>query len=52
MTFKHKKEDLVGTGYDPAATPDAIFFDDPHEQAFVPMDQALYRRIQDGKVRL
>jgi fatty-acyl-CoA synthase len=52
VTFKHKKEDLVGTGYDPAATPDAIFFDDPQERAFVPVDPALYRRIQDGKVRL
>jgi fatty-acyl-CoA synthase len=51
-TFKHKKDELVKAGCDPAATADAIWFDDPQRQAFVPMDPALYGRIQAGQVRL
>jgi fatty-acyl-CoA synthase len=51
-TFKHKKAELVQAGCDPAATPDAIYFDDPQRQAFVPVDAALYQRIQGGHVRL
>jgi fatty-acyl-CoA synthase len=51
-TFKHKKDELVRAGCDPAATPDAIYFDDPQRQAYVPVDPALYGRIQGGHVRL
>jgi len=51
-TFKHTKNDLKREGYDPAATSDAIFFDDPARQAFVRLDRALYQRIQAGKARL
>jgi fatty-acyl-CoA synthase len=51
-TFKHKKDELVRAGCDPAATTDAIWFNDPQRQAFVPMDSALYARIQAGQVRL
>jgi fatty-acyl-CoA synthase len=51
-TFKHKKDELVRAGCDPAATTDAIWFNDPQRQAFVPMDPALYARIQGGHVRL
>jgi fatty-acyl-CoA synthase len=50
-TFKHLKNDLKRDGYDPAAC-DAVYFDDPKQQAFVPLDHALYRRIQAGKLRL
>ena len=51
-TFKHVKSDLVRQGYDPAATPDAIYFNDPERQAFVRLDKALYERIQTGQLRL
>ncbi len=51
-TFKHTKNDLKREGYDPAATSDAIFFDDPAREAFVRLDRALYARIQAGMVRL
>jgi fatty-acyl-CoA synthase len=51
-TFKHKKDALVRAGCDPAGTTDAIYFNDPQRQAFVPMDVALYGRIQGGQVRL
>jgi fatty-acyl-CoA synthase len=50
-TFKHLKNDLKREGYDPALG-DAVYFDDPKRQAFVPLSRALYQRIQVGKVRL
>ncbi len=51
-TFKHTKSELKREGYDPAATGDAIFFDDPARQAFVRLDRTLYARIQAGMVRV
>ncbi len=51
-TFKHTKIVLARDGYDPAATSDAIFLDDPAREAFVPLDRALYARIQSGEVHL
>ena len=50
-TFKHRKLDLAREGFDPAASGDALFFDDPSRQAFVPLDRALYERIAAGTVR-
>ena len=49
-TFKHKKSDLARAGYDPSLTEDAIYFNDG--AAFVRLDQALYARIQGGRMRL
>jgi fatty-acyl-CoA synthase len=51
-TFKHRKFDLVRDGFDPGACGDAVFFDDPAQQAFVRVDNALYEGIAAGKVRL
>jgi fatty-acyl-CoA synthase len=51
-TFKHKKSELKRDGYDPSATRDPIYFDDPSKKAFVPLDQALFARIKAGDVRL
>jgi fatty-acyl-CoA synthase len=51
-TFKHKKNDLARSGYDPDGTADAIYFDDASQQAYVRLDRALYQRIRSGKVRL
>ena len=51
-TFKQKKLDLAGQGFDPGKTDDAIFFDDPRERAFVRLDGALYDKIVSGEVRL
>ena len=51
-TFKQKKTDLVAHGFDPAATADAVFFDDPRRGAYVRIDAALHRDLADGKVRL
>jgi fatty-acyl-CoA synthase len=51
-TFKHKKSDLARAGYDPSATEDAIYFNDAASGGFMRLDQALFRRIQDGKLRI
>jgi fatty-acyl-CoA synthase len=51
-TFKYSKTDLVRQGYDPAATPDAIYFDNPESKAFVRLDQSLFERIQTGQIPL
>jgi fatty-acyl-CoA synthase len=51
-TFKHQKTELVCQGFDPAASGDAIYFDDPSQQAYVHLDGALFERIKAGAVRL
>ncbi len=51
-TFKQKKVDLVKQGFDPAATADPIYFNDPRSRAFVRLDPELYARIENGEVRL
>jgi fatty-acyl-CoA synthase len=51
-TFKHRKHELKREGYDPEATTDAIYFDDPARQAFVRLDAQRYRDILAGTVRL
>jgi hypothetical protein len=42
---------LQRDGFDPATTSDAIYFDDPASDAFVPLDQRLYERIRSGTLR-
>jgi fatty-acyl-CoA synthase len=51
-TFKHRKVDLVSAGFDPTATGDAIYFDDPAQRAYVRLDRTLYRRIEASELRL
>jgi fatty-acyl-CoA synthase len=51
-TFKQKKVDLVRDGFNPAATSDPIYFNDPQAGAFVPLDAALSRGIENGDIRL
>jgi len=51
-TFKHAKTELVRQGYDPAASADVVYFNDPERGAFVRLDQALYDGIQAGRIRL
>jgi fatty-acyl-CoA synthase len=51
-TFKHQKTELVREGFDPAASGDAIYFDDPSQQTYVRLDSALFDRIKAGRVRL
>jgi fatty-acyl-CoA synthase len=49
-TFKQKKFDLVRDGFDPSQTGDAIYFNDPHAQAFKRLDPALYQEIMSGRI--
>jgi fatty-acyl-CoA synthase len=51
-TFKHQKNELMREGFDPAASGDTIYFDDPSQQAYVRLDGALFERIKSGAVRL
>jgi fatty-acyl-CoA synthase len=51
-TFKHQKNELMREGFDPAASDDTIYFDDPSQQAYVRLDGALFERIKAGAVRL
>jgi fatty-acyl-CoA synthase len=51
-TFKYSKVDLVRQGYDPAASTDAIYLDDPESKSFVRLDKVIYDRIQAGQIRL
>lgn len=50
-TFKHRKVELVKEGFDPASTPDPLFFLDPTNDRYVPIDKALHRDILDGSYR-
>ena len=51
-TFKPQKQQLAADGYDPTATTERLYFDDRVRGAFVPLDAALYRRIERGELRL
>jgi len=51
-TFKQKKVDLVREGFDPARIDDPLYFSDAERRTFVPLDAALYARIQGGQVRM
>ncbi len=50
-TFKHRKVDLVKDGFDPSRTEDAIYFDDPEENAYVRLDSERYEKICAGAYR-
>ncbi len=49
-TFKQKKHLLAPQGFDPAAISDPLYAD--CGQGFVPLDAALYARINSGLIRL
>jgi fatty-acyl-CoA synthase len=51
-TFKHRKEELRCQGYEPGATDDAIYFSDPHQQTYVPVDEQMFQRVRAGSVRV
>ena len=51
-TFKHQKGELAREGYDPAATGDAIYVNDPQLGAFARMDAVLFDRIEAARMRL
>jgi fatty-acyl-CoA synthase len=51
-TLKHTKVRLQEEGYDPARVRDALFFRDDTAGTYVPLDDALKRRIDAGEAGL
>jgi fatty-acyl-CoA synthase len=51
-TFKYSKTELVREGYDPDVCADQLFFDSAEVEGFIPLDNELFKRIQDGEFRL
>jgi fatty-acyl-CoA synthase len=51
-TLRPQKQGLMRDGFDPTATRDPLYFNDRARQAFVPLDEALHRRIVSGELRL
>jgi fatty-acyl-CoA synthase len=51
-TFKYRKIDLVRDGFNPTAVEQALYFDHPADQAYVPITRDLYADIQRGAFRL
>src|SRR5580692_9915111 len=47
-TFKFKKTALMRESYDPSATADTIYFNDPDRQNFVKIDSELFEKIKSG----
>ena len=52
MTFKQKKVELVGQGFDPSVIDDPLYFNDLEAGAFAPLDATLHARIRNGEIRL
>jgi fatty-acyl-CoA synthase len=50
-TFKPKKQALVSEGFNPQATSDPIYVEDRATDAYVPLNEAIYRRIESGEFR-
>src|SRR3984885_1957556 len=51
-TFKQNKVTLAREGFDLTVVGDPVCFDDQARGAYVPLDAALYERIDTGKLRL
>ncbi len=47
-TFKPRKSALVADGFDPAATPEPLYFDDRTAGSYRPLDATLYAAIVSG----
>jgi len=51
-TFKPRKADLVKTGFDPSATGDPLYLNDPQQRRFVPLDAEAIARLAAGGWRV
>jgi fatty-acyl-CoA synthase len=51
-TFKQRKLDLVKEGFDPLVVKDEVYFNDAVQGTYVPLDSALYEKIQAKAFRL
>ncbi len=51
-TFKHRKDELMREGYDPAVTTDAIYVSNPQQQRYLEIDDQILDRIRTGSLRI
>jgi fatty-acyl-CoA synthase len=51
-TFKHRKVEAVKQGFDPGTISDPLFFFDAKEGRYLPLDEAIHRRIVEGDLRV
>jgi fatty-acyl-CoA synthase len=51
-TFKQKKQQLIGDGFDPATVRDPLFVRDPETGRYRPLDAHLFAEIATGSIRL
>jgi fatty-acyl-CoA synthase len=51
-TFKQRKVELVAEGFDPSKTSDPLYFYDAEQGEYLPIESALYAKIQSGTMRL
>jgi fatty-acyl-CoA synthase len=51
-TFKLRKQDLAAQGYARTRADEVLYFDDRQQGTYVVMDESVYERIRDGKMRL
>jgi fatty-acyl-CoA synthase len=51
-TFKHKRQDLIEEGFDPARVADPLHVFDRARDTYVPLDGERYARVQRGAMRL
>ena len=51
-TFKLRKQDLAVQGYARTGADEVLYFDDRQQGSYVVMDESVYERIRDGKLRL
>ncbi|XP_044296068.1 long-chain fatty acid transport protein 4 [Varanus komodoensis] len=51
-TFKFQKMDLRKEGYDPSVVKDKLYFLEPRQGRYFPLDEAIFQRIQAGQAKL
>ena len=51
-TFKLRKQEPATEGFDCTRIKDALYFDDRQQESYVRLDDALYGRLREGKVRV
>jgi fatty-acyl-CoA synthase len=51
-TFKHKKQQLIHEGFDPAMVHDPLHVRDPQSGLYRPLTAEIYAQIREGATRL
>ena len=51
-TFRQRKQELAGAGYDPGSIADPLYFREPGTGEYVRLDSALHERIQGSQLPL